>query len=294
MANKFRVGSLGFLVVGLLLLNSCSINRMAVNRAADMFSEASVTFNEEADWGFARDAIPANLKMMEGMLKVSPDNKTFQSMLAQGYCSYAFGFLEDSGSPSDIERAKGLYMRGYSFGMAALPEKVRTYAQGNLEEFQKAVSTLEGDDIPRLFWASYCLGGWVNLNKSDIGAVADLSRTEVMMHRVLDVNENFYYGGVHLFYGVYYGARPRMLGGDPKKAKEHFEHAAKISQGKLLMAKLYLAQFYAVPTQDEELFEKTLKDVIDAPVDLMPAERLANQIAKRRATKLLATKKDLF
>ncbi|MGK5088557.1 TRAP transporter TatT component family protein [Bdellovibrionota bacterium FG-2] len=291
MATTFRVGSL---VLGLLLLNSCSINRMAVNRAADMFSEASVSFNEEADWAFARDAMPANLKMMEGMLKVSPDNKTFQSMLAQGYCSYAFGFLEDSGSPADIERAKGLYMRGYSFGMAALPEKVRTFAQGNLEEFQKAVSSLEGDDVARLFWAAYCLGGWVNLNKADIGAVADLSRAEVMMHRVLDANENFYYGGAHLFYGVYYGARPKMLGGDPKKAKDHFDRASRISQGKLLMSKLYLAQFYAVPTQDEELFEKTLKEVLDAPVDLLPAERLANQIAKRRATKLLASKKDLF
>lgn len=282
------------LATGLLFLNGCSLNKFTANTTAGLLGEGSTVFNEEVDLGLARDSMPANLKMMEALLKASPDNDTMLTMLAQGYCSYAFAFLEDSDNPNDLERAKALYQRGFTYGMRALPKKVRETSKTSLADFEKAVSDVDKDQVPQLFWTAYCLGNWVNLKKADIAAVAELPRVEIMMRRVLDQDETFYNGGVHLFYGVYYGSRPKMLGGNPQKAKEHFQKALRMSDGKFLMPKLFMAQFYAIPTQDEALFKSSLEEVLKAPADLMPSERLANQVAKRRAEKLLAAQKDYF
>lgn len=285
-----------YVLVGLatVLVSGCAINKFTANTTAGMLSAGAQAFNEESDLAFAKEAMPANIKMMEGLLKSSPKNQVILSMLAQSYCSYAFAFLEDSDKKDEVERAKAFYLRGYRYGLTSLPTQISEFATGDLEQFEKAVTKIDSDDIPNLFWTAYCLGSWVNISKTEVDAVAALSRTEIMMHQVLEHNPAFYHGGPQLFYGVFYGARPRMLGGNQAKAKEHIEKAIGLTNGKFLLAKLYLAQFYAVPTQDEGLFDKTLKEILDASEDLYPEERLANLVAKKRAAKLLNMKKELF
>jgi len=281
-----------FFALLLLSLSACSLNRITADRTAAMMGEASRAFNEEPDLEFARAAMPGNLKMIEGVLKSSPGNRDALVTLAQGYCSYAFAFLEDSPRREDVARASALYLRGYGFGVRALGDKVREHSAGELEKFENAVN--DGDDAAALFWTGYCLGNWVNLNRSDVAAVAELSRAELFMRRVLELDPLYYNGGPRMFYGVYYGSRPRMLGGSTNKAKEHFEKAIKASDGKFLVARLMYAQFYAVPVQDEALFETTLSGIVNAPEGLLPGEAFANAVAKKRAAALLARKKDLF
>ena len=53
------------------------------------------------------------------------------------------------------------------------------------------------------------------------------------------------------------------------------------------------AKFYAVMVQDRALFRRLLEEVINAG-DVMPEQRLANQIAKRRARRYLDRIDDLF
>ena len=268
------------------------MKRFAVKTTIQVMEPAAQAFYEEGDLEFAREAMPANLKMMEGLLKSVPDDEALLSLLAQGYCSYSFAFLEDSEKSGDLDRAKMMYKKGFQFGLRALPESVRAHAGGNLEKFENALNDIK--DVAPLFWSAYCLGSWVNINKQDVDAVGELIRVELMMKRALALDEEFYHGSIHLFYGAYFGGRPKMLGGSAEKAKEHLDKAITLRQGRFLMPKLYYAQFYAVPTQNEELFERTLREVLEASPELMPEERLANQVAKRRAAKLLKQKKDLF
>ena len=284
--------SILFLLAVLSFVSGCSVKRFAAETTVGVMGPAAQAFNEEGDLEFARAAMPANLKMMEGLLKSAPGDRDLLTLLARGYCSYAFAFIEESGKVPDLARAKRMYQRGYRYGLEALPEGVRANASGDLESFSRAVENT--DDVAPLFWSAYCLGSFVNISKDDVAAVAELSRVEVMMKRILALDETFYHGSAHLFYGAYYGGRPKMLGGNQDKAREHLERAIKLTEGKFLMAKLYLAQFVAVPSQDEVLFESTLKEVIDATEDVMPDERLANLIVKQRAQALLNRKKDLF
>ncbi len=276
------------------LISSCSLNRIAANTTAGVMVNASKTFNEESDLDWAEAAMPGNLKMIEGLLVSSPENTDLLGMLAQGYCSYGFAFLEDSEEPNKVERAKRFYQRGYHYGLRALPKSIQSTSASTLDSFENSLKDISKSDVPNLFWSAYCLGNWVNLNKANVAGIAELSRSELMMRKVLELDESFYYGGAHLFYGVYYGGRPKILGGNTKRAKEHFDKASAFSSGKLLVTKLFTAQYFAVPTQDEELFGSLLKEILAAPDDIMPGEALATQLSKRKAAKLLKNQKDLF
>jgi hypothetical protein len=49
-----------------------------------------------------------------------------------------------------------------------------------------------------------------------------------------------------------------------------------------------------VQAQDRDLFEKSLREVISAPADILPEQRLANEVAKQKAKILLEQVDDLF
>ena len=117
--------------------------------------------------------------------------------------------------------------------------------------------------------------------------IIDLGRVELMMRRVLELDETFYYGSAHLFYTVYYGDRSTSIGGNPEKAKEHIERVDEINDGKFLMSKYYLARYYALPIQDAKLYKQALQEVLDAPSDIYPGEEAATALAKSRSKRWL-------
>jgi len=278
-----------------LMLSGCSLDRIAADTTAGLLGEASRSFNEEPDPVIARDAIPANLKLMEGLLKVTPGNAALLTTLARGWCSYGFGFLEETGDKIDLERASALYRRGFGFGLRTFtPAVAAALRGGSLDEIGEALESVGRKEVAPLFWSAYCLGNWVNLNTASVDGVAELSKVELMMRRVALLDAGFFHGGPDLFYGFYYGKRPKLLGGNPSKAREHLLRAASFSAGRFLMAKLFLAEVYAVAAQDEKLFEDTLREIVAAPADLMPEERLANELARKRALRLLARQAELF
>ena len=132
------------------------------------------------------------------------------------------------------------------------------------------------------------------MNMNNPFAFTDISRIEPALKRVLELDENYFYGGPHRGLGVFYGSRTKLLGGKPEEAKAHFEASLNLTKGNFLINSLLFAKTYAVQNQDLELFERLLKQIIEAPVDLLPEERLANEIAKLKAKALLDSMDELF
>ena len=114
------------------------------------------------------------------------------------------------------------------------------------------------------------------------------------MKRVLELDEGFYYGGLHLFMGIWFASRPTIAGGDLKKAQEHFLEALEIGQGKFLMAYVYYADYYARKTMDKGLFISILQKVLESPADTSPELTLVNSVAKRQAKELLSRVGEYF
>lgn len=149
-------------------------------------------------------------------------------------------------------------------------------------------------DVPALFWTAYAWGNIILLQQDSPARIAELPMVDLMMQRVLELDETYFFGGPHLFYGGYFGNRPRTLGGDPEKARTHLQRAIEITDGKFLLAKFMLAKFYAAPAQDKVVFKSTLDEILAAPADLYPEQTLANTLAKRDAARWLARMDEIF
>jgi len=111
---------------------------------------------------------------------------------------------------------------------------------------------------------------------------------------VAELDETYYYGTVHSMLGSLYSAPPKAMGGNPEKAKRHFQRAFELSKSKFLVVHLMYAKFYAVQIQDKALFVKTLNEIVATPVNSFPERNLANEVAKRKAKDLLEKVDTLF
>ena len=264
-----------------LVLTGCSIQRLAIQSLTDVFENGFESLNEESDLILAEQAIGSNLKTIEGVIRSDPENTRLLFLLARGYTGYALGFVEDV----DLHRAREMYRRGRDYGLRILHRKkaFREALDGSFDNFQRALQTLKDEDTPAVFWTAMGWGSFINLSRDDPDALAQMPKVVAMMRFVLSRNEDYYHGGVHLFFGVWFGSRSTLLGGDPDSSKYHFEQSITIGEGKFLLPYVYYARYYAVQTQDRGLFEELLEKVVATSSDVMPEERLANSISKRKA-----------
>ena len=84
-----------FTAVTFLLLNACSMSNMVVTGSLSVMDGGVEAMNRETDLELARTAIPANLKLVEGLIIEAPQNLDLRINAAQGFYGYAYGFVED-------------------------------------------------------------------------------------------------------------------------------------------------------------------------------------------------------
>jgi hypothetical protein len=286
-----RIFLLSLLLIGLTFL-SCSFQKLAIRSTTGIFSYGVEALYEESDLQIAEQAIASNLKLLEGLHKADPKNQEILLMLTQGYSSFSLGFVEDE----SVSRAQLFYLRarGYGFLMLEKTEAFRDSIPSREDEFIERLKKIKAKDVPALFWTAFAWGGWINLSKDNAQAIFDLGKVKQMMSRVIELEEGYFYGASHLLFGSIYGSLPRMLGGDPDKAKEHFEKCLSLSNERFMLAYVYLARYYAHPNLDEALFDKYLKIVLQAPADILPENKLLTAIAKDKAQKLIIKKEQMF
>jgi hypothetical protein len=275
----------------MLALVGC-VRTIAVSTVGGIIDDGFEAFTEESDLMFAQQALPANLKLLEVMLKSDPSNARLLRLISEGYSSYALAYLEDT----EPARAREFYRRGRDYAMRILRED-REFARaldGTLEDLQGVLATRGKSDVPAAFWAAFGWGSAIYLDLTSPDAIADLPRAEALMAFVARQDSGYYFGGADVFLGTLYGSKPRMLGGDPVKARAHFERALRINRGEFLMTYVYYARSVAVQTQDEALFDGLLAKVNQASPDILPGARLANQVARKKAESLLNRKQDIF
>jgi len=293
-SNLRRAATLA--LIGLAPLAGCNLNKLTANATAGMLEVGSVVMDRESDVEFARQAFPASLKTLETFLVSSPENRSLLLLLARGYGSYAFAMLEGEieraqleGSTAEVDaytrRAKNHYLRGrdYGFRLLARPALQEAAFAGDLKRVDEALKELKTDDVPGLFWATYCWLSVINLSKDDAEVLTGLSAVERMLARVIELDPDYNAGSPLLMRAVYLTSRPVAFGGKPAEAKAVFEQAmAKWGTKNLLVPYLY-ARFYCPAVQDQKLFDQLLNAVVSADVAAEPDLRLNNEVARDRA-----------
>jgi len=288
--NRLKFSCLLAIVVW--LASGCSPGKMVVRGTETILDSGVVAMNQETDLELAQGAMPANLKLLEGMLIEDPGNTRLHLFAAEGFYGYTFGFVE----MQDSHRAQHLYRRCYEHARVALQQSGLTLdpETSTPEEFEAAVGKAGQKALPAMFWTASCLANWVNLNRNSPAGIAELASAATLMQRVMVLDDSFYHGGPHLFFGVYYGGRSPLFGGDFRLSEEHFRRAAEINDHKLLLVDVLQAEYLDRQRLDRDAFHKHLTSVIEAPDDLAPDMALMNAVAKQRATQLLESEDDWF
>jgi tetratricopeptide (TPR) repeat protein len=281
-----------FLLCLLFLLSACLPNKkLTIGATATLLEEIARASSQQSDLRILREGMPAYLMLIDGMIQASPDNDQLLIAGAQSYSSFASLFVEDQ----DKEYANLLYQRGRHYALRSL--EIRGFKEPlerPFDDFKEGLNSLGKKDVPFLFWTATCWVNWIRLNQDSMEALSELPRVESLMKRVLELDEGFYYGGPHLFMGIWFASRPKIAGGDLKKAREHFLKALDLGQGKFLMAYVYYAKYYARNKMDKELFTSTLQKVLETPADTSPDLILLNTVAKKQAKELLSHVEEYF
>ncbi|MGD8976529.1 MAG: TRAP transporter TatT component family protein [Gammaproteobacteria bacterium] len=272
----------------LLTQGGCSLFiQPAVDRASDNLSAAILNQDDPAT---VRDGAPAYLLLMDSLVEgPSPDPELLSS--ASGlYSAYAAVFVEDP------ERAARLAARARRYAARAL---CLTDSEGcgfdalSFDEIPARLQKFDQRDVPALYAYGVAWLVYIRTHADDWKAIADLPKVEALLERILVLDETYERGSTHLYLGILKTLRPPALGGRPEEAREHFERADELSEGRDLSIKVEFARNYARLLYDRELHDRLLTEVIEAD-PYQPRLTLTNTLAQQQAEELLASADDYF
>ena len=278
------------LLLTLSFLSNCSINKVMINSVANFMDDGTIVLFQEDDLGLAEHFLANNLKTVEVLLAKDPENQQLNIIASQGFGAYAMSFVEDE-NPA---RASKLYMRGVNYGIKALPKDKQFTKQTIPKELESILENYTKDEVPALFWTGYNWGLYTMQNLDITKNLVNLAKIEMIMKKCLELDESYYFYSVDLFYGAYYAGRPRILGGNPEKGKEFFLNNIKQNKDKILLGKLFYAQYYAKQTYNEELFDSLINEILSFDLEQCPDYRLLNAISQKKARILQNNKNEYF
>ncbi len=290
-----RLGILLPLALGLAVGaggSGCALLRKgAAKLVSPMATELSDGFMRQNDVDLVREGAPAFLLMLDALAEAHPDKPAVLIAAAEAQMAYAMSFVD----PSQKERSKTMFLKAKTYGLRALSRNKRfACAQdGPCDDFARSLSGFRKQDAEALLTTATAWAMWIIASSDSPAAMGDMTKVLEMMKRVHVLDPGIRQGGVDLFYGIYYTVLPLGGGRDLEKARRHFERSIEIGGPGYLLNRVTFAEFYARYAFDQELFERTLNDVIAAEPDV-PEFTLMNSVAKMRARALLGQMDDLF
>ena len=281
-----------FIFVLFLCQSLAGCVKMALRFAPSFIPHLSRAFFEECDPDLAKQSLPASLKLMEGLLKNDPENKQILVALCTAFTGYAMLFVEDE----DPKKASALYLRARDYGLNALGRKAPISKDSMLKKdsIQKRLRDMGKGDIEALFWTAMSWNAWIKLNLDKPAALGQFNTAQACLERILELKPDYFHGAPYILMGSILAAMPGPLGGDETRAREYFEKALQVGDGKFFLAHYYFARYYSVRVQDKKLFFKLIDLVDRTPPDELKEVCLINAVMKQKITRLRAISEELF
>ncbi len=225
---KNRIINLVFCGLLMALMSSCgTIQKLAVGASSDLLYEASTSLEAEDNWETFKESIPGNLKLMEVLLSVKPEDEKLLVNLTKGYAGYAFGvnetlFLKDlypDQKDFSIHKEQAIinYSKAVKYGLEFL--RVKGISHGdlslNMRKNEGISNLLEkhlgGSDhhYTGVLFTAQALAGLINLYGKDKMALAgQLPIAKGLFDWVCKKDPKISFGACDIFYGSYEVSRP--------------------------------------------------------------------------------------
>jgi hypothetical protein len=278
--------------IALLLLMSALAGcaSLVASATSDLTDNLARAILDSDDPETVEAGAPSYLLLIDSLVMGDPDNASLLRTAADLYTAYADVFVDEPSRDLKMTRKGRLY--ALKAACLDIPDGCGLDTMP-FEQFTAWLATTGKEEQPVLFSLGAAWATWLQKRTDDWEAVAELPRVAAIMERVVAIDEAYKDGSAHLYLGVIATLLPPAMGGQPEKGRRHFERAAELSGGRNLSAGVLLAEKYARSVFDRELHDRTLEEVLAAP-SAFSGFTLANELAKRRAKKLLAESADYF
>lgn len=292
--------------------SACDLGKITVGTTAKVLLRAQPSLQQESDYELARQAIPGALKTVEGFWIVDPENKNLIQILTEGYCQYGTAFVEDDWEAARLvkdlaatqyhnERATKIFTRCLNYALKTLGKRWQRDLFGDEATVAKLLRE-DGKHGKRfaMMFAGLALGSIVNHNLSQMEMLAYLPTVEMVLNHVLALDKqkppaNLAHAALpYIALGMIHTGRPVAMGGQPDRAREYFEQALKVTGGKFLLARTLMGYRVGLAKGDRKFFHDQLKQVLETAPWVWPEQRLANEVAHRKARRYLSKQKELL
>lgn len=260
--------------------------------ASPLVEEAKGYWAQRSDQASLQKAIDTLNKAAE----MDPTRSDIQIMLARSHYFMANGHIrweDDSKAAQQAAFDKGV-IAGEKAIMLTSPEFAAKIKAGtSWSEAIPSVTSKEG--LEAMYWYASNLGKWMVL-EGIATALKYKDRVSALMTHCLKLDETFFYGGPHRYFGAYWAKVP--FSSDLNKSREHFQKSIELAPN-YLETKVYMAQEWAVRADEEdgggiETFKKLLNEVLAADVDSLDPELIPENANAQRQAKMLLEDPDEF
>jgi hypothetical protein len=236
--------------------------------------------------------------------KIREANAKWEEAIAKGAdwhayerLSHGLYFLSD-GTLRFEPAKKDEYLAGYEKGLT-IAAKGMMLASAEFAAKVKAgdkpednLTMLPPEAIGLMYWYATNLGKWA-VEKGFTTVLGRKDEIRKYSDRVLSIDEKWFFGAAHRYFGSFYAKAPAFAGGDMEKSKEHFDKAIEIGPN-YLATYVLIAEFYMTKQGDRDGFDKYLKHVLDTPEDVLPEYIPEARVEKRKAKALMDKADELF
>ncbi len=274
-----------FIIICLLVTYGCPAKRQAgwqieiekrEGNVQALLEKANALWEQRGEQAKLEEAI----KVYEDVISVDPENLEVLTKLSRAYYLLADGYLEGG----DVEKQLETYNKGAQYGERAMsldPEFKKRVESG--VKIEDAISVLDSKYIGAIYWSASNLGKWAK-KKGFLTLLKYKDKARKMVQRVLEMDEKYFYGAPHRYFGAYYALAPSFAGGDLKKSEEHFNKSLEIEPN-YIGTWVLKADTLDVKLQNKELYRKDLERALSIPAESLP-EILPEQNAEKRKAKL--------
>lgn len=251
----------------LLLLLSCSLQKVALRSSTPIFLKSSEGLLTEGNWDFFQKSTPGNLKFMELIWQQDKENLQLLSLLIKGYAGYAYAVPETLAFGDELagledspwkKEAIIFYTRALDYGLLYLDKKgiKRKNLLANDEtKLAKRLEDLTKDDATALLYTAQAWGSLINLQKNNVALITQVPKVKLIFDFVCKMKPDIDHNVCDIFNAQYESSRPKMLGGNPERGEELYLAAIKKYPHHLLIRINYI-QFLLLPAFEAEKYEQ--------------------------------------
>ncbi|MGB5627029.1 MAG: TRAP transporter TatT component family protein [Woeseiaceae bacterium] len=271
-----------------LTLGACASLMSSV--ATDLADNLSVAILNQDDPEIVRAGAPSYLLLLDSFVEGSPDDPDILAAGATLYATYGAVFAEEE------VRAQRLTTRARRYALKAMCESYSAacgWPDATYEEFVASLDGIGPKKAEYLYTYGFASLAFLRAHSSDVNSIAELPQIEALFTHYLDISGDAVNSSAYTYMGILLTLRPPAAGGEPERAREYFEKAIALTDGKDLSAIVEFARNYAKKLYEREMHDRLLNEVMAAD-PYQDGFTLSNVLAQEEAAVLLAEADDYF